>query len=57
MSLDTTVSPMFPLNGNAPTSHTIYLALGSNLGDRRGNLAAALQQLIFTTISKLYRTI
>ena len=46
MSLDTTVSPLFSQNGSTPaTTHTIYLALGSNLGDRRGNLTAALQQL------------
>src|SRR5437763_13179893 len=60
MSLDTTVSPMFPLNGNAPTTHAVYLALGSNLGDRRGNLTAALQQLRdymeITEVSSLYET-
>ena len=60
MSLDTTVSPMFPLNGNAPTTHAVYLALGSNLGDRRGNLAAALQQLRdymeITAVSSIYET-
>ncbi|GAC1389095.1 MAG: hypothetical protein NVS4B11_15880 [Ktedonobacteraceae bacterium] len=43
MSFDTTVSPLFPRT-TSPT-HTVYLALGSNLGDRRGNLAAALQRL------------
>src|SRR5438874_772264 len=61
MSLDTTISPSFPLNGNTPiATHTIYLALGSNLGDRRGNLTAALQQLRdymeITTVSSLYET-
>ncbi|HAH01109.1 MAG TPA: 2-amino-4-hydroxy-6-hydroxymethyldihydropteridine diphosphokinase, partial [Ktedonobacter sp.] len=61
MSLDTTVSPLFPLNGNTSiATHTVYLALGSNLGDRRGNLAAALQQLrdymAITAISSLYET-
>jgi GTP cyclohydrolase-4 len=61
MSLDTTISPLFPLNGNAPiATHTIYLALGSNLGDRRGNLTAALQQLRnvmeITAVSSIYET-
>ncbi len=44
MNFDTTVSPLFPRN-NPPATHIVYLALGSNLGDRRGNLATALQQL------------
>ena len=61
MSLDTTISPLFPLNGNAHVAaHTIYLALGSNLGDRRGNLATALQQLRnvmeITAVSSIYET-
>jgi GTP cyclohydrolase-4 len=61
MSLDTSVTPLFPLNGNTSiATHTVYLALGSNLGDRRGNLAAALQQLrdymAITAISSLYET-
>lgn len=61
MSLDTTISPLFPLNGSTPiATHTIYLALGSNLGDRRGNLTAALQQLRdymeITAVSSLYET-
>jgi len=38
----------------------VYVALGSNLGDRRGNLAAALQQLRaimeITALSSLYET-
>src|SRR5437660_12750506 len=67
MSLDTrgmtdiTVSPMFPSNGHTPVAiHTVYLALGSNMGDRRGNLAAALQQLRemmeISAISSIYET-
>jgi GTP cyclohydrolase-4 len=61
MSIDTTVSPMFPQNGYKPAAiHTIYLALGSNLGDRRGNLAAALQHLReimhITHVSSVYET-
>ena len=61
MSLDTTVSPLFPAQSNAPaTTHTIYLALGSNLGDRRGNLSAALQQLReimdISVVSSVYET-
>ncbi len=61
MSLDTTMSPLFPFNGNAPiATHTIYLALGSNLGDRRGNLTTALQQLRnvmeITAVSSIYET-
>ena len=45
MSIDTTLSPLFPHPNTPGATHTIYLALGSNLGDRRGNLAAALQRL------------
>ncbi len=61
MSINTTTSPPFSLNGNKPVAtHTVYLALGSNLGDRRGNLAAALQRLRelmeITTISSIYET-
>src|SRR5437899_837103 len=67
MSLDSTVWPLFPYNeyneynGNTSAhTHTIYLALGSNLGDRRGNLAAALQRLRefveIDTVSSLYET-
>ncbi len=58
MSFDTTISPLFPRTTN-PT-HIVYLALGSNLGDRRGNLAAALQRLRekveLHTISSVYET-
>src|SRR5438045_2747871 len=70
MSLDSTVSPSFPYNGynghneykgnTSAHTHTIYLALGSNLGDRRGNLAAALQRLRevmeISTVSSIYET-
>src|SRR3989442_2346896 len=61
MSINTTTSPPFSLNGNKPVAtHTVFLALGSNLGDRRGNLAAALQRLRevmeITTISSIYET-
>src|ERR1700731_4791369 len=54
MSIDTNETP-------APVAtHTIYLALGSNLGDRRGNLAAALQRLReimeITVVSSVYET-
>ncbi len=58
MSSDTSVSPLFPQTSN-PT-HIVYLALGSNLGDRRGNLAAAIQRLRekveIHTLSSLYET-
>lgn len=48
-------------NGNTPiTTHSVYLALGSNLGDRRGNLVAALQRLCevmeIEDISSIYET-
>jgi GTP cyclohydrolase-4 len=64
MSLETTEvggSPLFPHNGHAVVAtHTVYLALGSNIGDRRGYLAAALQQLRelmeISTISSIYET-
>ncbi|HLH61956.1 MAG TPA: GTP cyclohydrolase MptA [Ktedonobacteraceae bacterium] len=61
MSIDTTVSPPFSQNGHKPAAtHTVYLALGSNIGDRRGNLAAALQRLRevveITAISSIYET-
>lgn len=64
MSIDTretTASPLFPHNGNLtiPT-HNVYLALGSNLGDRRGSLAIALQMLRehieITEVSSIYET-
>lgn len=61
MSIDTTVSPLFSQEGRKPVAtHSIYLALGSNMGDRRGNLAAALQRLRevveISTISSIYET-
>src|SRR5437588_4741396 len=64
MSLDTTeasASPLFPQNGHTPVAtHTVYLALGSNMGDRRGYLAGALQQLRelmeISAISSIYET-
>lgn len=64
MSLDTTEvggSPLFPHNGHAAVAtHTVFLALGSNMGDRRGYLAAALQQLRelmeISAISSIYET-
>src|SRR5947208_3908636 len=61
MSIDTSVSPLFPKNQSIPTAtHSVYLALGSNLGDRRGNLAAALQELReimdIVVISSIYET-
>ena len=57
----TTASPLFPHNGHTPVAtHSVYLALGSNVGDRRGNLAAALQRLRelveISTISSIYET-
>lgn len=61
MSLDTTVSSPFSQNGHAPiATHTVYLALGSNLGDRRANLAGALQRLReiveIEKVSSIYET-
>jgi 2-amino-4-hydroxy-6-hydroxymethyldihydropteridine diphosphokinase len=42
------------------TTHSVYLALGSNLGERRGNLATALQRLCevldIETVSSIYET-
>ncbi len=43
-----TVTPPTAQSGNgngAVATHRIYLSMGSNLGDRRGNLAAAIQRL------------
>jgi GTP cyclohydrolase-4 len=45
MSLDTILSPLFPQQRASTAAHRVYLALGSNQGDRRGNLAAAFQRL------------
>src|SRR5579863_4247482 len=61
MSLDTSFTQHISQNGKTPVAtHTIYLALGSNLGDRRGSLSAALQRLRevmeITTVSSVYDT-
>ncbi|HEU0002839.1 MAG TPA: GTP cyclohydrolase MptA [Ktedonobacteraceae bacterium] len=63
MNIDTSLTQDISHNGNGKTpvaTHNIYLALGSNLGDRRGNLAAALQRLRevmkIVTISSVYET-
>ena len=61
MSIDINVSSAVSQNGHKPVAtHSIYLALGSNMGDRRGNLAAALQRLRevveISTISSIYET-
>jgi len=61
MSIDAPFSPLFPQNGHAPVAtHTIYLALGANLGDRRGTMAAALQRLRtvmeIESVSSIYET-
>ena len=61
MSIDTPLSPLFPTNGHAlAATHTVYLALGANIGDRRGNLAAALQRLRevmeMESVSSVYET-
>ncbi|HVB25497.1 MAG TPA: GTP cyclohydrolase MptA [Ktedonobacteraceae bacterium] len=64
MSIDTRetiASPLFPHNGNLTTAtHSVYLALGSNLGDRRSSLAMALQMLRehieITSVSSIYET-
>jgi GTP cyclohydrolase-4 len=61
MSLDLSASAGHSSNGKTPaTTHLVYLALGSNLGDRRANLAAALQRLReivdITRLSSVYET-
>ncbi|HEV2653992.1 MAG TPA: 2-amino-4-hydroxy-6-hydroxymethyldihydropteridine diphosphokinase, partial [Ktedonobacteraceae bacterium] len=60
MSLDTTISPLFPQQNTPTATHIVHLALGSNLGDRRGNLAAALQRLRdvvdIEAVSSVYET-
>lgn len=64
MSIDTretAASPLFPTESRlAAATHEIYLALGSNMGDRRGHLAAALQmlreQIDITEVSSTYET-
>ncbi|MBE3567259.1 MAG: GTP cyclohydrolase I FolE2 [Thermogemmatispora sp.] len=61
MSLDLTASAGYSSNGKSPVkTHTVYLALGSNVGDRRANLAAALQRLRevveISRVSSVYET-
>jgi GTP cyclohydrolase IV len=61
MSIEAPLSPLFPRNGHASVAtHTVYLALGANIGDRRGNLAAALQRLRevmeIDLVSSIYET-
>ncbi len=61
MAIDSTLTQPTSSNGKKPVAlHTIYLALGSNLGDRRSNLAAAIQRLRdivkITAISSVYET-
>ncbi len=63
MDIDTSLTQHISRNGNGKTpvaTHSVYLALGSNLGDRRGHLAAALQRLRevmeITTVSSVYDT-
>lgn len=61
MSIEASLSPLFPRNGHTPAAtHTVYLALGANIGDRRGNLAAALQRLRevmeIDKVSSIYET-
>jgi GTP cyclohydrolase-4 len=61
MSIDINISSPVSHNGHKPIAiHSVYLALGSNMGDRRGNLAAALQRLRevveISAISSIYET-
>jgi GTP cyclohydrolase IV len=63
MEIDTSFTQHISRNGNGKTpvaTHSVYLALGSNLGDRRGNLVAALQRLRevmeISTVSSVYET-
>jgi GTP cyclohydrolase-4 len=61
MTIDTPLSPLFPHNGHATAAtHVAYLALGANIGDRRSNLAAALQRLRevvdIEEVSSIYET-
>lgn len=60
MSFDTPISPLFPEHATASATHRVYLSLGSNIGDRRGTLAAALQRLrevmTIDAVSSIYET-
>lgn len=61
MSIEAPLSPLFPKNGHIPAAtHIVYLALGANIGDRRGNLATALQRLReimdIEIVSSIYET-
>jgi GTP cyclohydrolase-4 len=61
MNIDIPLSPLFPKNGHtAAATHVVYLALGANIGDRRSNLAAALQRLreviAIESTSSIYET-
>jgi 2-amino-4-hydroxy-6-hydroxymethyldihydropteridine diphosphokinase len=61
MSTDPSHPPLFTHDGQTPaTTHTVFLALGTNLGDRPGNLGAALQHLRAVVeierISSIYET-
>ena len=50
----------YQLEYNHPVKHTVYIALGTNLGDRLANLRAALRSLptavIVTKESHIYET-
>lgn len=61
MGIDSTYMQSVSRNGKTPVAtHNIFLALGSNLGDRRANLAAALQRLRnaveINEVSSVYET-
>jgi 2-amino-4-hydroxy-6-hydroxymethyldihydropteridine diphosphokinase len=47
-------------SNSAPGGHSVYLALGSNLGDRRANLRAAVErmreQVVVERVSSVYET-
>ncbi len=53
-------SPITMEKPNASTTHTVYLGLGSNLGERRSNLSAAINalspQVLPIQISPIYET-
>ena len=60
VTIDSSLSSMFQEHSSQLAMHTVYLALGSNLGDRRTNLAAALQRLravvTLENVSSVYET-